>query len=137
MVVTLATVVMDVRRNDEVAYGFEARCYAALEMRVPSIEAQLHVRQARLLEEMFQVCGTRHFTRRVFKRKRDAALSSEQGQEFQGTKRRIPSALVRNIARPGHVLNAIAEWNVFHQIQSPLNFVHGLLSPHSLGIGNR
>src|SRR6266566_5883890 len=100
MVVALPAIVMDMRRDDEVTNGFETGPYATFEMRVSGIEAQFHIRQARLLEEILQVCGTRHFTRRVFKSDSDTALFCEQGQELQGTKRRIPAPLVRNIAGP-------------------------------------
>jgi len=77
MVVTLAAIVMNMRRDDQIAYGFEARDYSALKMSVAGIEAQLHVRQARLLKEILKVCRSRHFTRRIFKHKGDSALSSE------------------------------------------------------------
>ena len=77
MVITFATIVMDMCGDDEAAQDFEARHDAALEMRVSGIEAQLHIRQARLLEKIFQICGGRHFAGRVLKRNRNAPLFCE------------------------------------------------------------
>src|SRR5258706_9310368 len=137
MVITLTTIVMDMSRDDEVAYDFEAGHDAALEMRVSGIETQLNVRQARLLEKIFQICGRRHIAGRVLESNRDASLFGEQGEEFEGTERRIPATLVRLIAMPRHMQNAIAERYRFHQVQRPLHFVHRLLTPNSFRVGNQ
>ena len=53
-------IVVDMRGNHKVAYSLNGRRNAALDVRVSGIEAQLHVCEARLLEEMFQVCRGRH-----------------------------------------------------------------------------
>src|SRR5260370_37029117 len=130
MVITLTTIVMDMSRDDDVAYDFEAGHDAALKMRVSNIETQLHIRQARLLEEIFQICGSGHIAGRVLESNRDASLFGEQGEEFERTERRVPATLVRLIAMPRHMQNAITERYRFHQVQRPLNFVHGLLTPN-------
>src|SRR5882724_7622332 len=122
MVITLTTVVMNMGRDDEVAYDFEAGHDAALKMRVSRIETQFHVRQARLLEKIFQICRSRHIAGRVLESNRDASLFGEQGEEFERTERRIPATLVRDITMPGHMQNAIAEGYVFDEVQSPLHF---------------
>src|SRR5579872_5102493 len=134
MVVTLATIVMDMSCGDQVAYDFDAGHDAALKVRVSGIKTQLHVRQARFLEEIFQIGGSRHVTRRVLESNCDATLFCEQGQEFERTERRVPPPRVRNIARARHMYDAIAEGYAFHQVQSPLNFVHCLLTPNSFGV---
>src|ERR1700730_1196403 len=109
MVITLAAIVMDMGRDDEVAYGFDTGLHATLKMRVSGIETQLHVRQARLLEEIFQICGSGLIAGRVLQSNRDATLFREQGEKLKRTKRGIPTALVWDVAMPRHVHDAIAE----------------------------
>src|SRR5258708_17833594 len=136
MVVALAAIVVNVRGYDEIADGLKRRRSAALEMRVPGVEANLHAREARLFQKVFQVRGSGHLARRIFNRERNAALAREQGQVFERAERGIPPPLVRNIAWPRHMLNAVAEGNVLDQVQRALDFVHGFLAPHSLRIAN-
>src|SRR5258708_12402206 len=114
MVIALATIVMNMGRDDEVAYDFEAGHDAALEMRVSSIETQLHVRQARLLEKIFQICGSGHIAGRVLESNRDASLFGEQGEEFERTERRVPATLARLIPMPPPIHTTIPETNGFH-----------------------
>ena len=47
-----------------------------------------------------------------------------------------PASLVRQIARVRHMLHAIAEGNVFHEVQRALDFVHRILAPQALGIAD-
>src|SRR5260370_18783980 len=136
MVITLTTIVMDMSRDDDVAYDFEAGHDAALKMRVSNIETQLHIRQGRLLEKIFQICGSGHIAGRVLESNRDASLFGEQGEKFERTERRIPATLVRLIAMPRHMQNAIAEGYTLDQVQGPLDFVHRLLTPNSFRVGN-
>ena len=106
-------------------------------MRVPAVKADFHTREARLLEKIFQVHRSRHLSWSIFNRQSDAALARKQGQVFERTERRIPLPLVRRIARPRHVLDAVAEGDVLDQVQRALDFVERLLPPQTLWIADR
>src|SRR6266700_2512733 len=56
---------------------------------------------------------------------------------FERTEGSVPAALVGNVARPRHMLDAILKRKVFHQVQRALDFIDRILAPQSLGIGNR
>jgi len=61
----------------------------------------------------------------------------EQRQVFEGAEGRVQRRFVGNIARPGHMLDAVAERNLFDHIQSALISSTASWAPQPLGIGNR
>ena len=83
MLVALAVIVVNVSCDNEIAHGFQRGSNAALDMRVPGVEAQLHIGKARLLEEVFKIHGRRHFARRVFDGDGNATLPGKQRKMLQ------------------------------------------------------